>query len=387
MNDVAINKSNIPATIEDLSEFVLIGRDRLTAVRAAIRAMDKVGVASEVYQQKLNEAHEISEVVLDAEVRLGQLRKQVPKEKNQHTKSAHDNVVASTETPLQSFDKNARISAKDGQRFEALASHPEIVAKAKEQARANGEIVTRQSVLKEIKKEQKAEEIAKAKESITAQTKANTCKPMLYLGDSLEYHTRQQVDLLLTDPPYSTDVDNITVFVYDWLPSALENVKDTGSAYIFVGAYPDELKAYLNLSLPEHIRLTQILCWTYKNTLGNSPKYKYKQNYQAVLYYRGVNAPELDCPLTNEQWAVQEVNAPDGRVGDRYHTWQKPMELAERFIRHSTKPGMTVYDPFACTGTFLLAASKLGRESIGIEKDMDNARIAFERGCVNAGRI
>jgi site-specific DNA-methyltransferase (adenine-specific) len=58
------------------------------------------------------------------------------------------------------------------------------------------------------------------------------------------------------------------------------------------------------------------------------------------------------------------------------------MEIAERFIRHSTKPGMKVYDPFACTGTFILAAAKLGRIGIGIEIDEANAQIAIDRGCI-----
>jgi DNA modification methylase len=86
--------------------------------------------------------------------------------------------------------------------------------------------------------------------------------------------------------------------------------------------------------------------------------------------------------LTSEQWAVQEVNAPDGRQGDRYHAWQKPLEIAERFIRHSTKQGDTVYDPFCCTGTFLLAAAKLGRKAEGVEISKDNALIAKNRGCI-----
>jgi DNA modification methylase len=130
------------------------------------------------------------------------------------------------------------------------------------------------------------------------------------------------------------------------------------------------------------MELVQVLVWSYKNTLGNNPKDRYKQNYQVCLFYRGKNAPALDCPLTNEQWAVQEINAPDGRQGDRFHAWQKPMEIAERFIRHSTKAGDMVFDPFACTGTFLLAAAKLGRKSFGIEINPQNAEIAINRGCV-----
>jgi hypothetical protein len=117
---------------------------------------------------------------------------------------------------------------------------------------------------------------------------------------------------------------------------------------------------------------------------GNNPKDRYKLKWQAILFYRGQDAPALDCPLTAEQWAVMEMNAPDGRLGNRYHAWQKPMELAERLIRHSTQPGDLVYDPFACTGTFLLAAAKLGRFAKGAELKPEHAAIAIERGCVYA---
>ena len=204
-------------------------------------------------------------------------------------------------------------------------------------------------------------------------------------GDCLELMKNisdGSVDLVLTDPPYSTDVEDIEQFVDTWLYPALSGVKTTGFAYVFIGAYPEELRAYLNARIPEHMKLTQVLVWEYKNTLGNNPKARYKQNWQACLFYRGENAPDLNCPLTSEQWAVQEINAPDGRQGDRYHAWQKPIEIAERFIRHSTQKGMAVYDPYACTGTFLLAASKLGRNAIGYEINPENAEIAYMRGCV-----
>ena len=80
--EIAIYKSELPTNIEDLTKFVLVGRDKLTAVRAAIRAIDKVGLAKEVRQQKLLEAQDLADAVLDAEVRIGELTSSIPKATN-----------------------------------------------------------------------------------------------------------------------------------------------------------------------------------------------------------------------------------------------------------------------------------------------------------------
>lgn len=184
------------------------------------------------------------------------------------------------------------------------------------------------------------------------------------------------VDLLLTDPPYSTDIEDIAKFAKGWLPEALKKIRKTGRAYIFIGSYPVELEAYLNAALP-----TQVLAWEYRNTLGPAPKDRYKLNWQAILYFKMVDAPDLTCPLMTEQFTVQDINAPDGRLGDRFHAWQKPMEIAERFIKHSTKAGDLMIDPFAGTGTFLLAAANLGRQAKGCDNNDAIITIAKSRGC------
>ena len=378
-NSISVSKANLPANLEDLSKFVLVGREQLVAVRAAIRAIDKVGVAQEVRKQKLKEGQEIGEAVLDAEVRIGELMRDVPK-KQGFASTIRDTAVANVETK-QSIVEKAGFTPKQVQRFETLAAHPEIVAQAKAEAKENDDIVTRSLVLSMVKAQKKADEIEQARTNIENQQKERG-GAVLHIGDGIGFTPKEKYDLLLTDPPYSTDVDDINEFADRWLYPALQWVKDTGFAYVFIGAYPEELRAYLNAKTPANVTLEQVLVWTYKNTLGQNPKGRYKQNYQACLFFRGVNAPDLDCPLTSEQWAVQEINAPDGRQGDRYHAWQKPMEIAERFIRHSTKPGMTVFDPFACTGTFLLAAAKLSRKAYGFEIDPRNAEIAYKRGCV-----
>ena len=387
MQGITVAQNNLPSTIEDLSRFVLIGREKLVAVRAEIRAIDKVGLAQEVREQKLKEAQDISEAVLDAEVRIGELMARVPKAQGKRTDIQPSPTVgdkSKTETIAKMMGMDAAKDKKKVEhmidRFQTLAAHPEIVAQAKAEARENDDIVSRSLVLNMVKAQKKEQEIEQARANIAEQQR-ETGRAILYVGDGIGKTLKNKCDLLLTDPPYSTDVEDIDAFVDSWLYKALNGVKDTGFAYVFIGSYPNELRAYLNAKTPEHMGLVQVLVWTYKNTLGQNPKDRYKQNWQACLFYRGKNAPALDCPLTTEQWAVQEINAPDGRQGDRYHAWQKPMEIAERFIRHTTKKGQVVFDPFACTGTFLLAAAKLGRNGVGFEINPDNAAIAEQRGC------
>lgn len=144
MNEIVTQQMQLPDTLEDLSKFVLVGREKLNAVRAEIRAIEKVQLAAEVHEQKLNEAQEIAEAVLDAEMKLGELTAKMEKAVNQH--SANRNGAKSKREQLAEIGLNKDSTS----RFETLASHPEQVEQAKADARANGRIVTRQDVLNRI---------------------------------------------------------------------------------------------------------------------------------------------------------------------------------------------------------------------------------------------
>lgn len=85
MNNLITAQTNLPSTLEDLSKFILVGREKLTAVRAEIRAIKKVGLAKEVYQQKREEVQMLGEAVLDAETKMGDLLKQLPKAQGART--------------------------------------------------------------------------------------------------------------------------------------------------------------------------------------------------------------------------------------------------------------------------------------------------------------
>ncbi|MHB8192631.1 MAG: DNA-methyltransferase [Bellilinea sp.] len=67
------------------------------------------------------------------------------------------------------------------------------------------------------------------------------------------------------------------------------------------------------------------------------------------------------------------------KTGERVHKQQSPVSLLARIILSSTNPGDLVFDPFAGTGTTLVVANQLFRNSIGTEIDSLNYEFVKER--------
>ena len=61
------------------------------------------------------------------------------------------------------------------------------------------------------------------------------------------------------------------------------------------------------------------------------------------------------------------------------HPTQKPVALLERIIKASSNPGDLILDPFSGTFTTSFVAKKLGRKSIGIEKDNSYMQTGLRR--------
>lgn len=162
MNKLTVyNHDNLPTTLEDLSNFVLVGREKLTSVRAEIRAIDKLNLAQEVRDQKKEECLMLSEALLDSEVRLGDLLKQIPKaQAGRPQKEITDTIVANIQKqkPKKEVIQELGFSQKQAERFETLANNKDIVEAVKAEARENDDIPTRTRVL-ELAKARKQEEL------------------------------------------------------------------------------------------------------------------------------------------------------------------------------------------------------------------------------------
>lgn len=158
---IIIQNQNLPDKIEDLAKFVLIGREKLTAVRANIRAIDKLQLAEDVREQKKEEAQMLAEALLDAEVRIGDLLKQIPKasggdRKSEEIKNRTGAKFEKQETKQQVIERLG-FNKDQANRFETLSSNKEIVEQVKAEARENEDIPTRSRVLQLVKEKSKEE--------------------------------------------------------------------------------------------------------------------------------------------------------------------------------------------------------------------------------------
>lgn len=113
---------------------------------------------------------------------------------------------------------------------------------------------------------------------------------------------------------------------------------------------------------------------TYEPILWFTKPYKIGTTVADNVLGHGVGAYNEDALLryVRQPDNVLEVGFDAGEGG--LHPTQKPLRLMKCLIELTTLPGQQVLDPFAGSGSTLLAAKQLGRECVGFE--MDPAHVA-----------
>lgn len=160
MTNIAVRSEyELPTEFEDVASFAIIAQEKLKSVRAEISAIQRLGLAQDVLQQKIQEAQQIAEVKTRAEMRLGELTAAMPKAKgNQYTKSASSARAEKQTTKAEALAK-ANIPTQKASQYELMAAYPDVVEQAKAEARENDDIVSRSAVLRKIKQAKREAEI------------------------------------------------------------------------------------------------------------------------------------------------------------------------------------------------------------------------------------
>lgn len=153
MNEIVNTKANLPDTIEDLSRFVLVNEERIQALRAEIRAIKKVSLAREVYEQKLAEAQEIGEITVEAAQKMGELLLQIQKQSGGDRRSDDFKKYGAELFEKTKDEKTKELGFTHRQviDYQQMAQNPEAVQAAIQKAIDNGDVVSRSQVMKEIR--------------------------------------------------------------------------------------------------------------------------------------------------------------------------------------------------------------------------------------------
>lgn len=223
MPDITAYQENLPDNLQDLSAFVLVGREKLTAVRAEIRAIEKLELAEEVRQQKREEARMLGEALLDAEVRIGELTKRIPKGAGGDRKSFKSNSSVTFESASNSSAADQLPQTKEEiladmgfgkmqvSRYETLADNKDLVEQVKAEARETGEIPTRGKVLDLVKARKQRQQPQKITEYSyeDIDKRANIARHYLkHIGElASDFPSREDVECLFQFQPVEMQKD------------------------------------------------------------------------------------------------------------------------------------------------------------------------------------
>jgi site-specific DNA-methyltransferase (adenine-specific) len=100
----------------------------------------------------------------------------------------------------------------------------------------------------------------------------------------------------------------------------------------------------------------------------------------SVAAHYGAYVPRNDDGDITSRYPLDVLDFPSvGNFSGRLHPTQKPLSLLEWLISSYSNPGMTILDPYCGSGPSLVAARKLGRKAIGVERRADYCRLIVDR--------
>lgn len=220
-------------------------------------------------------------------------------------------------------------------------------------------------------------------------------------------------DLLLTDPPYGVDYtggtgkrlkllnDNLRgpplqQFLTDAFNAARDHMRPGAAYYCW---HPDGDQALeFRLALRESgLQVRQCLIWVKNSAVISRQDYHWQHEpcMTGTVPTTGEDGdPWESCAYGwregSHQWHGDRkqttVLVYDRPTRNREHPTAKPVKLFARLVENSTIQGETVLDPFAGSGTTLIACEQLGRRACCLEKDRRYAAVILRRWEALTGR-
>jgi modification methylase len=227
----------------------------------------------------------------------------------------------------------------------------------------------------------------------------------------------ESVDLVFADPPYNlqlqgdlkrpddshvaavdADWDKFSSFAaYDaftraWLMACRRLMKPTATLWA-IGSYHNIFRVGTILQDLGFWILNDVV-WRKANPMPNFRGRRFTNAHETLIWaardphtkgytfnYEALKAGNDDVQMRSD-WTIAlctgEERLRHGN-GKKLHPTQKPEALLARVILAASRPGDLVLDPFCGTGTTAAVAKRLGRRSIGIEREASYVRAAAAR--------
>jgi DNA modification methylase len=157
-----------------------------------------------------------------------------------------------------------------------------------------------------------------------------------------------------------------------WFSNAARVLRPGGSFYVWggyanLGNYPLALKA-------AGLYFSQAIIWDKEHPVLTRKDLMGAHEWSLYGWKEGAAHRFFGPPNATDLWHVKKVS-PNAMV----HLTEKPVELARRAIEYSSLPGEAVLDPFAGSGSTLIAAEQTGRRAYLMEIDPLYADVVVAR--------
>jgi len=196
----------------------------------------------------------------------------------------------------------------------------------------------------------------------------------IQLGDCMNYLKQlpdKCVDLLLTDPPYGGSICRTGGRAAKCENGEKLKVERTGGTWAC--KYAKKIKDWDEAPSEE---VFAELFRVSKNQIIWGGNYFNLPPTRCFNVWRKLTISEkFTMAMCEYAWTSFNSNAKFWEFmpqdSERFHPTQKPVALIARQIEEYTEPGALILDPFSGSGTTAIAAHRLGRRFICIEKDTD----------------
>lgn len=179
-------------------------------------------------------------------------------------------------------------------------------------------------------------------------------------------------------------------FTFDWLTQIKRIVKPNGNILVF-GSYHNIYNIGHLLEILD-LKINNSIIWYKRNAFPNvTGRMLCESTEQIIWAVNGskkkatrwtFNYEELKEFTENGKQMRNMWDIPMTPVGEKKfgkHPSQKPLGLSERLVVGFSRPGDLILDPFAGSGSFLVAAKLLRRDYIGFDQDSSFVALARKR--------